>query len=217
MEIFLNDLRHALRILSKRPGFVFACVITLALAFGANTAIFSVVNAVLLRPPPYKDPARLVMLWQADPKRGVDHFSVSIPYFKGWREHNRVFEQVAAFSGAQVDLTGQRGPEQVAAMLVSANFFSTLGVEPFLGRTLVPEEDAPNHVNVAVISHELWQRRFGGVMNLAGQVLTTDSANYAVVGVMPPEFRFLSPSDIWIPLGRGAESLRLPPNLPLRV
>src|SRR5437016_14617214 len=122
MEIFLNDLRHALRILSKRPGFVFACVITLALAFGANTAIFSVVNAVFLRPLPYKDPARLVMLWQADPKRGVDHFSVSIPHLKGWRDHNRAFEQVAAFSGAQVGFAGRRAPAQVAAMRVSGTF-----------------------------------------------------------------------------------------------
>ncbi len=217
MNALWSELRYAVRVLFKRPGFFVASVVTLALAIGANAAIFSVVNAVLLHPLPFNESDQLVLLWQADSKRGIDHFTVSLPYFEGWRDQNHVFEQVAAFAGKDFDLIGQSGPERVAGTLVSANFFSVLGVQPALGRAFLTEEDEPNHSNVAVISHDLWQRRFGGATRLAGQVLTTDRTSYTVVGVMPPKFRFLNTVDIWIPLGKKAESLHIPSNFPPKI
>lgn len=216
MGFWWRDLKHGFRVLYKRRGFTLACVLTLALAIGANAGIFSVVNAILLRPLPYKRPDRLVLLWQVDPKQGLNHFPVSIPYFEGWRAQNKVFEQMAAFSGQDFDLTGGRGPERITGNLVSANFFSTLGVQPELGRTFLPQEDEPAHLNVAVISHDLWERRFGGG-RLGGQVVTTETTTYTVVGVMPSGFHFIGPSDIWIPLGAKAEGLHLPSNAPPQI
>ena len=215
--MFLNELRYAVRVLLKRPAYLVASVLTLALAIGANTAIFSVVHAVLLRRLPYKDSAKLVMIWQADPKRNIDHFADSIPYFKGWRDQNRVFEEMAAIAGQDMDLTGSQGPERVLGTLVSANFFSVLGAKPALGRTFIPEEDEPNHANVAVLSYELWQHRFGGNQQVVGQVITTDKTGYTIVGVMPRDFQFLDPSALWVPLGKNAESLHIPGNFPLRI
>jgi putative ABC transport system permease protein len=212
-----NELRYAVRSFSRRPGFFAACVGTLALAIGANTAIFTVVNAALLHPLPFKDPGQLVLLWQADSKQGIDHFAVSLPYFDGWREQNQVFEEVAAFSGQNFDLTGRSAPERVSGTLVSTNFFHLLGIQPVLGRIFLPEEDEPNRLNVAVISYELWQRRFGGERAIGGQILTTDTASYRIVGVMPPNFRFLASADLWIPLGKKAESLHIPSNFPSKV
>ncbi len=212
----MNSLRYALRVLSRRQGFVLASVLTLALAIGVNTAIFSVVNGVLLRPLPYKNPGKIVLIWQADSKRGIDHFSVSLPYFQGWRENNHTLGQISAFAGITLDLTGKSGPERVSGTLISANFFSLLGVQPALGRTFSVEEDGQNHTSIAVISHELWQRRFGSKTDIVGQALTTDTASYTIIGVMP-RFQFLNPADVWIPLGRNAESLHIPGNYPAKL
>jgi putative ABC transport system permease protein len=217
MRTVLSELRYALRVLYRRPTFALPSIITLALAIAANTAIFSVVNAVLLHPLPFKDPSRVVTLWQTDPKRGVDHFPVSVPYFKGWQARNQVFDQMAAFAGTNLDLTGSAGPERVPGTLVSSNFFSLLGIEPRLGRTFLPEDDEPNRLNVAVISYELWQRRFGNTASPVGQTLITDTATYTVIGVLPPNFRFLGPSDVWVPLGKNAEALHIPGNFPARI
>ncbi|HLJ87240.1 MAG TPA: ABC transporter permease [Candidatus Angelobacter sp.] len=216
MNVWWRELRYATRGLAKRPGFALACVLTLALAIGANTAIFSVVNAVLLRPLPFKDPEGLVMLWQANSKQGVDHFAISIPYFGGWREQNRVFQQMSALAGQNFDLTGDPGPERISGKLVSANFFSLLGVQPAMGRIFLPEEDQPDHLKVAVVSYDLWKRRFGGV-KFSNQVVTTNMGAYTVVGVMPADFQLLGPADIWVPLGERAESLHLPSNLPAQI
>lgn len=217
MKTFISELRYALRVLYKRPAFAWSSIATLALAIAANTAIFSVVNAVMLHPLPFKDSTRLVMLWETDPKRGITHFPVSVPYFKGWQERNQVFDQMAALAGTNFDLIGTGGAERVSATQVSSNFFSVLGTNPLMGRTFLPEEDGPNHLNVAVISYELWHRRFGNMSSPVGQLLTTDAAAYNIIGVMPPQFRFLGPSDVWVPLGKNAEALHIPGNFPARV
>jgi putative ABC transport system permease protein len=217
MRTALNEFRYALRVLYRQPAFALSSIITLALAIGANTAIFSVIHAVLLHPLPFKDSSRLVTLWQSDPKRGADHFPVSVPYFKTWQERNRVFDGMAAFAGANFDLTGATGPERVSGTLVSANIFTVLGTEPMLGRAFLPEDDEPSRLNVAVISYELWQRRFGNITSPVGQMLTTDSATYTIVGVLPRGFRFTGPSDVWVPLGKNAEALHIPGNFPARI
>lgn len=217
MRTALSELRYALRVLYRQPAFALSSIITLALAIAANTAMFSVINAVLLHPLPYKDSNRLVTLWQTDPKRGVDHFPVSIPYFKTWQARNQAFDGMAAFAGTNFDLTGPAGPERVSGTMVSANFFAVLGTEPMLGQTFRPEDDEPNKSNVAVISYELWQRHFGNVTSPVGQTLTTDSAAYTIIGVLPRNFRFIGPSDVWVPLGKNAEALHLPGNFPARI
>src|SRR5438094_2485722 len=163
MGTMLQDLRFGFRMLAKNPGFTAVAVFTLALAMGANTAIFSVVNAVLLRPLPYRDPERLVRLWENDTNGNLGpDFSVSVPNFIDWRHQNRVFENMAAFAGVPFALTGGTTPEQVQGAYVSASIFQLLGASPILGRAFLPEEDQPGKEREVILSYGLWQRRFGG-------------------------------------------------------
>src|SRR5919205_3538904 len=161
LETLWQDLRYGARTLVKNPGFTAVAVFALALGIGANSAIFSVVNTVLLRPLPYKDPGRLVMVWE---KGNADEFpinSTSAANFIDWRDQNRVFEGVAVMRRASFNLTGVGEPVRVDGRRVSANMFRLLGVEPQLGRAFLPEEDAPGAAAVVILSHGLWQRRFG--------------------------------------------------------
>jgi putative ABC transport system permease protein len=217
VKTFWNELNRIARLFRRKPAFFAACTITLALALGANAVIFSVINAVLLHPLGFEKPNQLVLLWTADRKQGIDHFGVSLPYFEGWRNQNHVFEQIAAFAGQNFDLIGQSEPERVSGAMVSANFFNLLGTQPVAGRTFLPEEDNPHHSNVAVVSYELWQRRFGSETRLAGQTLATGKTNYTIIGIMPAKFRFLGAADIWVPLGAKAESLHIPSNFPPKI
>jgi putative ABC transport system permease protein len=178
-------MRYGVRILLKRPGFTLVAVITLALGIGANTAIFSVINAVLLRPLPYKQPDRLVKVWPQKP-----HVSASKAEMGAIKEHNQSFADLAAYSGWSFTLTGGNEPAKLSGARTTATFFSLLGVEAELGRTFLPDEDQPDRSRVAMLSHGLWQSRFGADQNIIGQAILIDGESHTIVGVLPPDFKF---------------------------
>ena len=196
-----QDLRYGLRVLLKNPGFTAVAVVALALGIGANSAIFSVVNTVLLRPLPYKEPDRLLMVWEDRTKRGYPRDTPAAANFVDWRDQNQVFEGMAAVASQSFNLTGDGEPERLDGRRVSASFFPLLGVEPLLGRAFLPEEDRPGGNGVVVLSHGLWQRRFGGDAKVVGKTLTLNGQGYEVVGVMPPHFQFPSREDeLFVPI-----------------
>ncbi|MBI3473725.1 MAG: ABC transporter permease [Candidatus Solibacter usitatus] len=200
MQTLLHDLRHGLRVLRKSPGFTAVAVLALGLGIGATSAIFSVIDAVLLRPLPYQDPDRLAIVWERSSR--TDTNVISPANFLDWRARNQVFEGLAAYVPSRANLTGSGEPEELPVQIVTANFFPLLGAEPLLGRVLQPEDDKPGAPRVVVISHRLWQRRFGGDPGIAGRSITLGGAPHAVVGVMPPGFQFLSPtSELWSAMG----------------
>src|SRR5262245_8578394 len=188
MDALWQDTRYGARMLLKNPGFAIIAVSTLALGIGANTAIFSLVNGILLRPLPYREPDRLVRLIQASPNLGLDTWGVSQADFAAYRDENRSFEMLALFTNSSANLTGDGEPERLPATNVTADFFNVFGVNPLLGRTFRQGEDAPGTSGVCVISYALWQRRFGGDPNLIGKSLTLNDTSTEVIGVMPPEF-----------------------------
>jgi len=211
LETLAQDLRYALRTLRKNPGFTAVAVLTLALGIGANTAIFSVVDAVLLRPLPFKEPERLVMIWKSNPQRGIPYMFASPPEFADWREQNRAFEGISAFTLADLNLAGGAEPERVHGVRVSANLFSLLGAEPTLGRAFRAEEDQPAGPRAVVLAHSLWQRLFGGSPRVLGETLALDGETHTVIGVMPRGFQFPPPialegiasplpAELWVPL-----------------
>jgi putative ABC transport system permease protein len=206
MRDLLQDVRYGLRMLLKRPGFTLVAVVALALGVGANTAIFSVVNGVLLRPLPYKDPDRLVRLGEWSQQ--VPGMSVAYPNFLDWREQNHVFEGLAATQFDSYNLTGVDEPERLQGRNVSANFFDLLGVAPALGRTFKADEDRPGAGRVCLISYGLWQRRFGGDRKIVGAQLTLNGKPYTVVGVLPQDYRYGTQTDVFAPIGlRGDEEV----------
>ncbi|HEY0970925.1 MAG TPA: ABC transporter permease [Gemmatimonadales bacterium] len=202
MEALLQDVRYALRTLRRNIGFTAAAVLTLALGIGANAAIFGIVNGVLLRPLPYAEPDRLVMMWGTYPEFG--RTSTSLPDFLDWREGAASFESMAASHGGTYNLTGTGEPEQLTASRVTANFFGTLGVHPVLGRGFLPDEDRGGD-NVAVLSHGLWRRRFGGDPSILGRAIQLSGQPYTVVGVAPEGFRFMDEVDLWTPTNLDME------------
>ncbi|HLM57076.1 MAG TPA: ADOP family duplicated permease, partial [Pyrinomonadaceae bacterium] len=188
MKSLWQDLRYGLRTLSRKKGLTLAAVLTLALAIGANTAIFSVVNAVLLRPLPYPEAERLVRLGSSNPKTGVEIGTLSPPDFYDLRAGGRVFEGASAVDGWSPSLTGGGEPERVSAARVSANFFEVLGVRPALGRGFVPQEEVRGNHLVAVLGEGLWRRRFNSDPSVVGRGVTLNGVSYTVVGVMPRGF-----------------------------
>jgi len=207
MERLLQDIRFGLRTITKNPGFTLVAVIALALGIGANSVIFSAVNSVLLRPLPYKDSDRLVMIWHKYPDINLPQASLSPPSYIEYRDMTSSFEQVAAVTNWSANLTGIDEPERIQGAQLSANFFSALGVGPALGRTFLTEEDQPGKSRVVIISHGLWQRRFGSDPNIIGRQITLDGNSYDVVGVMPRGFSFFLEVDIWTPLAFTSEQL----------
>jgi putative ABC transport system permease protein len=198
IETIWQDLRFSLRVLRKNPGFTLTVVVTLALAIGASTAIFSVVNVIVLNPFPYRDPSKIYLVRQTLPKVGIrDQLRASGPEFA---ELARIqaFEQIAAWESVSRNLTGEDAPERVAAAKVSTDFFSLLGIEPVLGRMIRPEEQGPGGERVLIIGHALWQRRFGGDSAVLGQTVALDDEPYTIIGVMPPSFRF-DGAEAWFP------------------
>ena len=189
MRTLLQDIRYGFRMLFRNPGFSIVVVLVLALGIGANTAIFSVVNAVLLRPLPYRDPDRIVMLWRAIPQKGWYHNPVSFPNFADWRDQNQVFEDIAACrpNAFRFTFTGGGGVQQIAGEGVSRSLFQVLGVQAALGRTFLPEEEDPH---IVILSHGFWQRCFGSDPNIVGQSITLNSSPFTVIGIMPPDFWF---------------------------
>jgi len=204
MNKFVQDLTYGMRTLRARPTFAVLAVLMLALGIGANTAIFSVVNAVLLRPLPFKDSDRVVRVWHTPPAKsfpGIDKFSVSAANYVDWKRDNHVFEDMAIYSYRGFTLTGVAQPQQVEATAVSRGFFETLGVPPMLGRVFSPEEDQPGRTNVVVLSYRFWQEHFGSNPDIVDHDVTMDGQNFLIVGVMPPSFRFPEFAQMWTPMG----------------
>lgn len=210
MGNLIQDLRYGARMLRKNPGFTFIAVITLALGIGANTAIFSVVNAVLLRPLPYEQPDRLVYLTERHPK--YDAMSISYPDFTDWRAQNHVFENIGVVNYRDYNLSGRGEPERLRTGQASADLFSALGVQAKMGRLFTNEEDKVGAPAVVVLSHELWQRRFGGDPQILDQTLTLNDRPYTVIGVMPGDFSFSRRTELWVPVGQLSDQPSLKPR-----
>ncbi|HYX43290.1 MAG TPA: ABC transporter permease [Pyrinomonadaceae bacterium] len=198
MNNLWQDIRFGLRMLWKSPGFTLVTILALALGIGANSAIFSVVNGVLLRPLPFRTAERLVFL--SEWSQQVPNMSVSYPNYQDWRDQTTVFEQLAAFRSAGYTLTGAGEPERLSAREVSASFLPALGVAPALGRNFTTDEDKPGATHTVVISHGLWQRRFGGNPNVVGQAVTLNNQSFTVVGVLPQTFEWEAPVDLFVPI-----------------
>lgn len=211
LEILAQDLRYGARALLKNKSFAILAVLTLALGIGANTAIFSVVNAVLLRPLPYPDPDRLVILWGNVQRAKVERRGASYPDYLDWRNQSHSFDGMAAFDTAQFALTGIATPELVSGEYVSHSYFSLLGMEAARGRTFRPEEDqVPQRDAVAVLSDGAWKRRFGADPQILGRVIQLDGHACTVIGVAPPGFRGLTDqAEVWVPfvMSGSAEDL----------
>ena len=207
MRTIWQDVRYGFRMLLKSRSFTLVALVALALGIGANTAIFSVVNAVLLRPLPYRDPARLVTVLHDGWK------PVAPANFLDWREQTRVFDSMAAAQVWGPSLTGRDEPEQLKALQLSANMFDVLGVGASLGRTFAEGEDQPGRDHVVVLSDGIWRRRFGGDRKIVGQQIMLDGEAYTVAGVMPPDFQFApfwaTKAELWSPLSLAAPGARL--------
>jgi predicted permease len=201
MNGLLQDLRYAVRQLRKSPGFTAVAVITLALGIGVNTAIFSVINAVLLRPLPYKDADGLVKIWGTNPKKGVDIDQFSPGDFQDIRNQSRAFMDLGSSTDQVYSLTEAGDPESIPGYQLSANFFNLLGVNPILGRTFSQGEDTAGHEHVVVLGYRLWQRRFGGDRDILGKTITLNHEPYTVIGVMPAGFYYpVRDNELWTPL-----------------
>jgi predicted permease len=200
METLLQDLRYGTRMLIKRPSFTFVAVIALALGIGANTAIFSVINAVLLRPLPFAEPERLVNLWETRPPRGITQNPASYPNFADWRDQIDVFEYVAAHNDGGFTLTGDDNPALLQGAVVSADLFPLLGVQAAMGRVFSHEDDKNGAPLTVILSHKLWKQRYNSDPNIVGSSMTLDSKSYTVIGVMPEGFQFPvqnDPVELW--------------------
>jgi putative ABC transport system permease protein len=202
----LQDIRYAFRMLLKRPGFTVIVVLTLALGIGANTTIFSAIDAVLLNPLPYKDPERLMVVWETNKQLGPemwDRNEAAIGNFLDWRSRNQSFDQLGALFDTDMILTGTGEPQRIKSCVVTTNFFQVLGVQPVLGRSFLPESEKPGSPFTVVISHELWQRLFNSDTSVVNKSLTLNGHQVAVIGVMPPAFELQFPIsvhvDMWVP------------------
>jgi putative ABC transport system permease protein len=207
-ETLRQDVRFALRMLRKSPGFAAVAILSLGLGIGANTAIFSVVNAVLLRPLPYAKPGRLVFVPESNPKQGLSGFGMSYPTLMKLQEGNRVFSSITGFATHSLVLTGRGEPAEVRTVVVTLDFFSVLGATPLLGRTFVPEDGQRGAAPVAILSENLWRSRFEADPKIDGSSVTLDKRAYTVIGVMPASFRspFFNETElVWIPLAQDPE------------
>ncbi|MHB8412547.1 MAG: ADOP family duplicated permease [Candidatus Acidiferrales bacterium] len=200
LETLVQDIRFALRMLRKSPGFTAVAVLTLALGIGANTAIFSVVNTVLLGQLPYKDPDRLAMIWGTNAQRGVRKTPVSPGDFVEWKQENAAFQDIAASSDDEVTLTGAGPPQLLIGYDFAANYFSILGVSPELGRTFNSEEDRAGAPKVVVLSDKLWRHTFHADRQILGKSITLDGEPYSVIGVMPSDFDYPPGVQVWMPI-----------------
>ena len=203
MERVLQDLKFGLRVLRKSPGFTAAAVIVLALGIGANTTIFTVVNALLLRPLPFPDSGKLMQLYHVPPPKsfpGITRFALSAANFLDWQAQNHVFEKMAIYTGGGYHMTGKGQPQILIAGRVSSDFFSVFQVQPRLGRAFLPEEDQPGHDNEVILSNAVWKDTFGSDSKIVGQKISLDGLSYTVIGVMGPEFQRPSVAQIWTPL-----------------
>src|ERR1041385_3586832 len=204
----MGDIRYALRNLLRRPTFTLIAVVTLALGIGANTAIFSAINALLLKPLPFPQLDRVVAVWDKMPSRDVKHNEVTFGNYLDWQSQSQSFEQLALYRWWNANLTGGDAPERIQGFLVTANFLDTTGIKPILGRTFLPEENQPGKDQVAVLTYSLWQRRFGGDPNILDKTITVNSIARRVIGVMPERFNFPKGAEIYAPLQMTPELMK---------
>jgi len=198
MDSLIQDLRHAARTLLRSPGFALVAVLTLALGIGANTAVFSIVNALLLKALPYRDAGRLVALWESREHEGVDRSPVSPPNYLDWSAQSRTLRDMAAYRYWGFDLSGGEEPERITGARVSASLLALLGVRPEAGRGFLEEEDRFGARPVVMVSDALWRKRFGADPGLVGSTLRLNGGAYAVVGILPPQADLPS-ADVWVP------------------
>jgi putative ABC transport system permease protein len=200
MDSLLQDFRFAARVLLKSPGFAVIAVLCVAIGIGANTTIFSVVNAILLRPFPYADPERIVAVHETQLKREIERGGLSYPDYQDLREQNASFSQAAAYTQRSLTFSGNEEPERLLGCAVSASLFPLLGIKPALGRVFREDEDRPGAPGAILLSHDLWMRRFNGDPAIIGKTILVNAAGHTVVGVMPPRFRFPEQQLAWVPL-----------------
>lgn len=206
MSTLFSDVRYAIRSFSKIPGLAVIAVATLAIGIGANTAIFSIINTVLLRPPAFREPAQLVRLYETEAAPG--RYPFAGPDFIDWKNQNSTFQDMALFTwAADMNLSGEGEPERVLATSTSWNFFSVLGVNPAIGRAFAAGEDQPGKLQVAILSHGLWRSRFVGDPGAVGQTIELNSRKYTIIGVAPQDFQFPQQAQLWIPLDMSSEGL----------
>jgi putative ABC transport system permease protein len=200
MHSFWQDLRYGARMLLKNPGITLIAIVTLSLGIGANTAIFSVINGVLLSSLPYPQPEQLAMVWCDNRRQGIPDDITSYPNFVDWRDRNKTFQGMAGMTSSNLQLTGVGEPEEIRAATVSINFFQVIGVGPMLGRGFTAEEERPGSDRVVILSHALWQRRFGGDPGMLNKTISLSGIQNTVVGIMPPKFQFPENAEMWRPL-----------------
>ena len=200
---FVRDVRYAVRMLFRNPGFTTIALLTFAVGIGVNTAVFSVFNGVLLRPLPYPDADRITMMWLDNRPAGIKEDIGSYPNYLDWRAQSQSYDQVAAFTGANFTLTGSEEPERLRGAQTTANFFSVVGLQPVLGRLYTEANETPGQDRVVLISHGLWQRKFGGRNDVLEQTLTLNGQPFEIIGVMPAELRMPSDAQVWKPLAPG--------------
>jgi putative ABC transport system permease protein len=208
MENLLSDTRYAIRNLLRRPAFTLIAVVTLALGIGANTAIFSAINALLLKPLPFPELDRVVAIWDKMPSRGVMHNEVTVANYLDLKAQNQTFEQLALYSWWSPNLTGVDPPERLQGFLVTANMFDALGVKPIMGRNFTEEENQPGKDAVAIITHGLWQRRFGGDPDILNKTITVNTVARKVIGVMPENFNFPKGAEMYAPIAMTPERMK---------
>src|SRR6266576_3187656 len=197
MNTIFQDLRYGARMLLKTPAITFIVILALALGIGANTAIFSVLNAVVLQPLPFDDPDELLFLNEKSPV--LDEMSISYPNFTDWRNQNHVFERIGVYNRSSYNLTGYGEAERILTGQVSADLFAALRAKPLIGRLFSNDEDKPGALPVAILSYALWQRRFGGQANILNQSVTFNGKSYTVIGVMPADYAFPARVEMWVP------------------
>jgi len=205
MDKLFGDVKYAVRNLIKRPGFTVIAVATLALGIGANSAIFSAINALLLKPLPFPEQDRIMTVWDMNPSRGVEHNEVSMANYLDWRQQNQSFENLALYRWWSANLTGVETPERVQGFLVTGNFIDVLGTKPIMGRGFTDEENEPGKDGVAIITYSLWQRRFGADPNILNKTITLNTITRTIVGVMPPHFNFPKGGEVYAPLALTPE------------
>ncbi len=206
----LSDVKHGLRVLLRTPLFTICTIAALAIGIGATTALFSVVHALLIRPLPYKNSDALVVMWEHNLPRNRPRNVISPANFLAWKERSRSFEGMAAFTQNRLTLTGAGEPQELAALVVSANMFDVLGVAPTLGRGFAEGEDRQGSARVMVLSHAAWVRQFGASTNAIGREVTIDGGPVSIIGVMPADFEIFGlPADAYM-------TYQLPPQVPFR-
>jgi putative ABC transport system permease protein len=208
LDSFLKDIRYGIRSLMRRPTLTIIAIITLAIGIGANSAIFSAINALLLKPLPFPELDRVVAIWDKVPSRGVVHNEVAMANYLDWKAQNQSFEQLAIYRWWSTNLTGVETPERIQGFLVTANFLDAIGIKPIMGRNFSEEENQPGKDAVAIITHSLWQRRFGGDPNIVNKTITLNSITRTVIGVMPERFNFPKGAEVYAPLAMTPELAR---------